>query len=303
MLKYGPNNNYREVKKQLTTFLLTKYGWMSSIVERLEYYMPPEIVYDLKRVEEDRIYAKDVEVRVAARTSLMIKMEQSRPEVYGVFWAVLTPEGEEHVRRVRGFDMFDMAKDPLELWKAMSIVHETGSALSTDALMLASQARKNMAAIRQYAHESLAEHYQRYCAARKVFMQTGNQLGSTRSDGKTDEEAWAIEYMESLDSARYARFKCDLLNNRRGNPGSFPATMAEMYDRASGHLVVNDRSADGRIRTAFVTQADRVRSPARQTPGGRVGNARRGGRGGRGGQGGREAPKADKTQKKQANAA
>ena len=51
MLKYGPNNNFREVKKQLNTHLSTKYGWMSRIVEKSEYYMPPEIDYDAKRVE------------------------------------------------------------------------------------------------------------------------------------------------------------------------------------------------------------------------------------------------------------
>ena len=104
MLKYGPNNNFREVKKQLNTHLSTKYGWMSRIVERSEYYVPPEINYDAKRVEQDRIYAKDIEVRVTARSSLIVKMDQLRPEVYGVMWALLTPEGEEHVRRIRGFD-------------------------------------------------------------------------------------------------------------------------------------------------------------------------------------------------------
>ena len=102
---------------------------MSRIVERSEYYVPPEIAYDAEKVEGDRIYAKDIEVRVAARSSLIVKMEQWRPEVYGVMWALLTPEGEEHVRRIRGFDNFDTEKDPLALWKAICVVHETGSAL------------------------------------------------------------------------------------------------------------------------------------------------------------------------------
>ena len=84
MLKYGPNNNFREVKKQLNTHLSTKYGWMSRIVERSEYYTPPEIRYDAKRLEEDRMYAKDIEVRVTARSSLIVKMDQLRPEVYGI---------------------------------------------------------------------------------------------------------------------------------------------------------------------------------------------------------------------------
>lgn len=253
----------------LLTHSRIKFGRLGDLIRTGAYYVPEEIRYSREDVgpDADPIRRKVIEVNVVEREKSIIKMIENRPALYAMMWGILQVDGEEAVRRTTGFDEAEAHMDPLLLWKIIKETHANG-VVSSDASLVKHQTRKNMREIRQHGHESLAEFKQRRDAAKRAFLAAGNVDQDDIDD--------AHDFMSALDDNRYAKFKCDILNNKASDQDSFPQDVQEMYLRASSYLVVSERSSGGMLRTAFLTNADH--RPARKAGGGRTGDPR-GGRG------------------------
>lgn len=284
-LRYGETNNFIEVERELLVQARLKFGKLGDLIRTLEYYVPDEIEYNLEELENDPMKKEQVKVKVVNREQNILRMQDNRPALYSMMWGILSLEGEEAVKKSEDFDQAEASLDPLALWIIIKATHASG-VTTADLGVTRHKTRKIYQSLEQYAHESLAMFKQREQAGYVASIAAGNV--------ELAEVDRAFDFMNSLDDNRYAKFKCDLLNDRNSDTETFPKTVQEMYLRASSYLVVSDKSSGSYLKTAFVA-ADMFRPPARRPGGGgRQGDARGGrgqdgrGRDGRGrGRGGR----------------
>ena len=278
MLRYGDNSNLREVQRQLTIKACAQFGRLGDIFEDDEYYDEPPYEFsnsELADMKNNAEVRKMNEVRVSKRTESNLKMFYDRPLLYAMIWGVLDADGEEAVRRHRNFEEARSRKDPLILWR---IVHAAYLVCSTsqDAGSVRAKTRSNYASMQQSPFENISEYKQRWLFNLNAFIDSGNT--------EPKEEDLAYDFLLSLDPARYAGLKCDLLNEKSAGMKTFPATYTAMYQRASSYLVVSNVHSSDSLKTAFAALADDQRIGGRG--GGRGPTPGRGaGRGGRGGRG------------------
>ena len=273
-LIYGESNNFIEIERELLVQARLKFGKLGDLIRTLEYYVPEEIEYNLEELENNPMKKEQVKVKVVNREQNILRMQDNRAALYSMMWGILSLEGEEAVRKSEEFDKAEEDLNPLSLWIIIKATHASG-VTTADLGVTRHKTRKIYQNLEQYAHESLAMFKQRDQAGYVASIASGNAE-------LTDEDR-AFDFMNALDDNRYAKFKCDLLNDRNADSDAFPKTVQEMYLRASGYLVVSDKSSGSYLKTAFVT-ADNFRVPARRPGGGGRQSSARGthGRDGRG---------------------
>lgn len=266
MLTYGVNNNYHKWAEAMRAEIAINYSSFVSVFDDDELYLPEEVdTSGYNPAHDPHGFIKcQLQTQIAEREKTVRRNELREPMVAALMWKYLSPESREAVMRHEDYHHDDHRTQPLQMHRSIRETHQVGGA-AADAASRRAQSRLNYHSTKQGPMESIIDYKTRFTYNKESYDVNGN-VDIPPGDV-------AIDFMNGLDNGRYARFVADLQNDRaKGHP--VPATLNEMFQRASTFVVVksNPRPGGGAV---FTTTADEAHTF----------NNRRGGKGGRGGRG------------------
>jgi len=256
-LKYGPDANYGEFKKALSTFARREYGNLGKLIETLKYYVPEHIEFeeeDIAEAEDPHGFRKAVIMEeFKERTREMAKMKTQRPALFAVIWGQLSTESEERVRQTDNYVAeVESGDDPLALWLAIRETH-IANTIGTGPLDRKT-ARKQYAGLKQGVNESVTMFKERTDEALAALAAVG-------ADDVTPTDQ-AADFLDRLDPIRYADLMADLENNAVLNVGTYPKTLTEAYNVAARYKLSNKaevQMSTSSGRSVFTTDTEKRR--------------------------------------------
>ncbi len=255
ILRYGPNNNFDECQTEWKTHFTTKYGMLGQLTKDDEYYVPPAInageAFDEDEFEENPYLRIQIVEEVKSRQAMIMEMFKNRPKMFAEMWGHMSEESKDKVRQHPNWHLIQKEDDPLELWKAIKATHIV-TAIGNPVADRAT-ARDNYSKVKQHPTESLARYKVRFDNAVRARV-------ALEDPHLPSEEDQAMDFINRLDDARYARFRANMRNSVNvDKTGTYPATLLEAYNRAANYVEVRTvPSGNGNGETVFVASADTV---------------------------------------------
>ena len=249
ILRYGTNSNFLKFKEKLSRLALKDYKDLGRIIEDMEYYEPPEIDEDDYDLDNDPrgVKLQTYKDELKERSKSIRDMRNNRSSLYAMIEMYLSKESLDEVRQHDNYDDFNANKDPLELWKAITEIHRVMS-VSKVATVVKQTAKDNFDTCYQHTYESIVDFKQRYTDAHEAYDSFGNPM----MEGKDI----AVHFMNRLDSARYAQFRVDTINDIAAGKMKQPKSLNDMYLLAKERLVVKRDMTYQGISTSFATADD-----------------------------------------------
>ena len=165
VLRYGPDNNFAKFKEKLSRAAIEKYGDLGRLVETGQYFEPtePNIEdYDLDNdphgvnVADYREDMKDFRRKIS-------QMEDDKPILYATILGKLSTESMDELKRHEDYEVFNIEKDPLMLWLAITMIHQVASVSNVFYT-------KHLCTLRCSYSDSYASYNIRYCGSRSEMV-------------------------------------------------------------------------------------------------------------------------------------
>ena len=162
---------------------------------------------------------------------------------YGVMWATLSKNSQDHVEQEPTFASIDSEKDPLKLFMLIKKVHLLPAGGNSSNAIL--QRMREYTNIRQRAHdEPLRDYLLRFRHALEGYTLAGF--------GEPSEEVQVVQFIRGLDQSKYAEMQRSMYNDSLGNASAYPKTLQAAMTIAQQYLIPK-KSGGGNIVAAFAT--------------------------------------------------
>jgi len=133
MLNYraGHTSNLIEFEEPLATYIQKNFGKGAQIFRNGEYFVHPEVVYDVAELSADNdpagVRKAEVQQRAKNRISANLKLEEDRPKIYAVIWGQLSLESEAIIKKHPNYVECDRLQCP----KMLRDIYRDSHLLST----------------------------------------------------------------------------------------------------------------------------------------------------------------------------
>jgi hypothetical protein len=179
------------------------------------------------------------------------KYRSTYEEMYSYVWCYLSNESQQIVSSCDEWNDIEATRDAARLAARIAITHRLG-----DTKIPAIDRRKalnNYVQCRQTPTQSISEYKRNFDNALATLKESGCKVPA--------DEDQAVDFMVGLDARRFTEFRAHLENNVLDEVSDMPATLGEMYTKASAYRVV---TSSGHIvaSTVYHTQA----TSAKQQP-------------------------------------
>ena len=259
VLRAGQNGNLRTFLKAFSIFAKSRYGLLGRMVDDREYYVPPEVVFDMDAIEGDNPMARlaycAVAEEVKERHKIISKMKADRVKLYADLYGQMSSESEDLIKRNENYDEFSTENDPLGLLMAIIGTHQF-EATAVGGLDK-KKARDAYSDMKQSRFENLTAFKERFDFGYEAYLGAGNAI--------IDDEDIAMDFFNALNQDQFGTFKVNMKDAVAIQGATMPATLVNMYAAALAHK--NNHAV----------------TPARQTNDLSFANPRGGRGGGRGG--------------------
>jgi hypothetical protein len=246
MLKYGPYNNFIVFKERLKTACMEKYGDLARLIE-LEIYWEPEAVdkdKDYPTAGTDEFVKAALIHAIKERATVIAKMRANRASMFAYILSKLSKESIDELKRHQDYAEIDEKVDPLLLWKAIKELHMVATS-SKVTQVVKRKAREEYQSCKQGAFESLVDFKARFDSRYDAYKDQGNV--------ELSEEDVAMDFLESLDRARYSEFIVETINDIAKGVMVPPKDVNQIYVLANTRLVVKKGSGHLNVGASYAT--------------------------------------------------
>lgn len=282
MLTHGVSTNYPKWAEAMRAEIGIEYGNLVTIFDSNELLEPADVEVDDYDPDADPhgFIRCRIQSQISEREKQVARNEAMEPKVAALMWKHLSPESREAVMRHEDYNHDEHRNAPLQMLRSIRATHQVGGG-AADAASRRAQSRQTYRLTKQGPMESIAEYKIRFTFNKEAYDDSGNV--------EIPEGDVAMDFLNGLDNGRYARFAADLQNDRAKGI-AFPATLNDMFQRASTFVVVksNPKLGGGAVFTTTADESNHFtnqRGGKGERGGGRGGRGSRGGGRGRGGRG------------------
>jgi hypothetical protein len=246
MLKYGPYNNFIVFKERLKTACMEKYGDLARLIE-LEMYWEPDPIdkdQDYPTASSDEFVKAALIHAIKERATTIAKMRVNRASMYAYIMSKLSKESLDELKRHDLYAEIDEKVDPLLLWKAIKELHMVATS-SKVTQVVKRKAREEYQSCKQGAFESLVDFKARFDSRYDAYKDQGNV--------ELTEEDVAMDFLESLDRARYSDFIVETINDIAKGVMESPKDVNQVYVLANTRLVVKKGTGALNVGASYAT--------------------------------------------------
>ena len=268
VLKAGKHGNLRVFMREFAVYAKSTYKDLGTLIETREYYVPPEIEYDLDEVRPARgndvqatLLLETLKQKMKNRINAIDRMKNDRPGLYADLWGQLSPDSEDLVKRHADYAIFSMANDPKGLLDAIYATHQYET--TSIGRMDKKKARDRFHAVTQGHYELITNFKERFDFAYNAYKDAGN---ADIEDGDL-----AMDFFDALNENQFGKFRTNMLDAVAYQGAIMPANLSDMYAAALAHRGNHAESRGRHSHEATFAHYD----------GGRGGGKRGGARGGR----------------------
>jgi hypothetical protein len=247
MLKYGPFNNFVTFKERIRTACMEKYGDLARLLELEEYWVPDEV----DRTRDEYANSDTDEFKKAAlihaikeRTTAISKMKANRSSMFAYILSKLSSESLDELKRYSDYETINESVDPLLLWKAIKKLHMVSTSSKVEQVMKR-KAREEYHTCKQGTFESLVDFKARFDTRYEAYKGQGNV--------ELTAEDVAMDFLESLDRARYGEFIVETINDIAKGAMKPPEDINKVYVLANTRLVVKKGAGSYNVGASYAT--------------------------------------------------
>ena len=273
MLKYGPYNNFIVFKERLKTACMEKYGDLARLIELEEYWEPDAIdrATDYANAGTDEYVKTALVHAIKERATTIAKMRANRANMFAYMMSKLSKESIDELKRHDSFANIDEKVDPLLLWKTIKELHMVATS-SKVTQVVKRKAREEYQSCKQGAFESLVDFKARFDSRYDAYKDQGNV--------ELSEEDVAMDFLESLDRARYSDFIVETINDIAKGVMAPPKDVNQVYVLANTRLVVKRGTGALNVGASYATvEASRAQKSKNSGSKGKKGGASTGTKG------------------------
>jgi len=238
VLKYGPFNNWIEFKKKLSIAALHKYGRLGGIIDEEEYDVPKPISfanYD-STTDPHGFIKSEIKETIKERMSIIRKMEQDRPNLYGFMLSKMSAESEDEFKRHKDYTTINEKKDPLDLWLALKELHLV-TTISKNSAVILLQSKEDYTKLKMGEYETLTVFKERFD---NKLVAYSSASGTTQSEQES-----AMDFLNKLCRTRYGQYFAYKINEINMDPTKVPKTVNEVYIQAKAFISLTPSKTPG----------------------------------------------------------
>jgi hypothetical protein len=166
---------------------------------------------------------------IKERATTIAKMRANRASMFAYILSKLSKESLDELKRHEKYAEIDEKVDPLLLWKVIKELHMVATSSKVTQVVMR-KAREEYQSCKQGAFESLVDFKARFDSRYDEYKDQGNV--------ELSEEDVAMDFLESLDRARYSDFIVETINDIAKGVMESPKDVNQVYVLANTRLVV-----------------------------------------------------------------
>ena len=176
-------------------------------------------------------------------------MDRKKTAFHGYLSKLISEDSVDLLKRDDRYEDMQCDCDPLMLWILIEDSHKVESLSKAVAVVRGTARNAYHSSLRQHPWESIVNFKERFVYILAAYKAQGNPVMA--------EVDIAMDFFNWLDSARYADFKIETLNDIEKGKMAQPESLTEMYTLAQSHLVkAGGPTHDGTHGTAYATTVD-----------------------------------------------
>jgi hypothetical protein len=169
ILRFGTRGNLPQFKEALLNQFTADFGRLGEFLETGRHYAPPTptrlgligLANALQTQEEKDDLEWSFKNKLKAHQSRLQKIEEELPKMYGIIIRNISIESLDKVKQDPTWPVFNLSKDPLELWNVIVKTHSVGGDSTVGPVRMYA-AMRSYAKLQQGATESLVAFKKRF---------------------------------------------------------------------------------------------------------------------------------------------
>jgi hypothetical protein len=226
---------------------MEKYGDLAHLIELEAYWEPDPInrAADYPTAETDDVVRAELIHAMKERATTIAKMKANRASMYAYsIMSKLSKESIDELKRHEDYGNIDGQVDPLLLWKAIRELHMIATS-SKVSQVIKRKAREEYQSCKQGAFASLVDFKACFDSRYDAYKDQGNV--------ELSEEDVAMDFLESLDRARYSDFIVETINDIAKGVMEPPRDVNQVYVLANTRLVEKKGNSNYNVGASYAT--------------------------------------------------